>query len=91
MADILDGNKPTETREKQMDASEQKRALDSIETLTAYLIESHLDELEDSHGGDEDEPGEAPATCTYCRAIAEGRAVLTLAGRSIPHLIPPKD
>ena len=48
---------------------------DVLETTVEYLEESHRQEIDDEHGGDE------PGTCSYCKAIEAARAAL---GQALP-------
>lgn len=42
---------------------------DCIEKLASYLKESHEEEVEEDHYGDD------PASCTYCMSLDEGTLV----------------
>lgn len=68
----------------------QYALMDMLDRMTANLIESHLAEFEDCHGGDVDHTGEAPEDCSYCKDIAEARELLSDAGRDVSHLTPPE-
>ena len=50
--------------------------LTSLQTLVDYMLESHAEELESCHAGDAELAGEAPEACSYCKAVAEARAVI---------------
>jgi hypothetical protein len=47
-----------------------------IRRLAEYLKESHEQELEDCHGGDENHTGPAPESCSYCNVIDEAESFL---------------
>ena len=61
------------------------QVLGILDTMTANLIEAHMSELEDNHGGDAEHTGEAPEACSYCRDINTARGVLEDAGRDRQH------
>ena len=69
--------------------SDQRAALlDAIKRMTANLIEAHMEEFEDCHGGDVNHTGEAPEDCSYCKDIAKSRELLKAAGRDVAALTP---
>lgn len=59
-----------------IDLTPEARAV--IEELITGLGERHIDEIEARHHGD---PGGA-STCSYCKAIKGGRALLKFAGEN---------
>lgn len=50
--------------------------LESLESMVSNLLEAHQSELDDCHGGDAALSGEAPEACSYCKDIAEARAII---------------
>lgn len=56
--------------------------------MTANLVESHIEELTNNHGGDADHEGEAPESCSYCRDIRDARELLRLAGEDVTAITP---
>lgn len=49
---------------------------EQLQTMTDYLEESHIDELNSRHQGDSKRKGPDPNDCSYCREIVASRRLL---------------
>jgi hypothetical protein len=69
----------TEVQENARLIAAAPELLAALETLMEHMLESHASELESCHAGDAELAGEAPEACSYCKGIAEARAVIAKA------------